>query len=109
MGELLLILAQILQPLSVGLVATAIISGLLLGGFYNYSFDLPDSMVVHTLAAGLGFLVSIFSYRLMTSIVGGAAVPTIFGWIGIALLWSIFCLSIWGGESIIKKVFRRFR
>jgi hypothetical protein len=96
------ILAQILAPLSLGILTTAIIAGIVLGLFYNYPLNIDPDVVFHKMVAGWSFIVFIFVYRIVTSIVTGIAGPSPLGWVGIAILWGVYCGSIWATERTIR-------
>lgn len=102
-------LAQILAPLSLGIVFTAILAGIFLGAFYNYKLNIPEEFVFHKAVAGWAFLAFIFMYRIFTSVATGAVSPNFFGWIGIAILWAIYCGSIYIGERGIRTIVKRLR
>lgn len=110
MDILINFLAQILAPLSVGIVITAIGAGLFMGSFYNYQLKIQESIVFHKAVAGWAFIAFIFMFRVATALTTpGSAVPSFLGWVGIALLWGIYCGSIYVGERLVKKILRRQR
>ena len=110
MDILINFLAQILAPLSVGIVITAIAAGLFMGSFYNYQLKIQESLVFHKAVAGWAFIAFIFMFRVATALATpGAEVPNFLGWIGIGMLWGIYCGSIYVGERLVKKVLKRQR
>lgn len=100
----LVFLAAMLKPLSLEIILAALTSGLFLGAIYNHRLALPESMVYHQLIAGLTFIMCMFLFRLGSSIIGGVLIPNPAGWLGIGILWGIFCLFIVLGRFIAKKL-----
>jgi hypothetical protein len=107
MAELISIIQQILAPLSVQLTITAILAGVCLGVFYNYPLNLDGRMVFHKAVAGWVFILFVFIYRVVNAIQEGVALPQLFGWIGIGLLWTIFCVSIFITEEVATTLLVR--
>src|SRR5690349_12796372 len=103
MEVIISILAQILRPLSIGLVITSILAGTCLGIFYNYPLNIDPRMVYHKAVAGWVFILFVFLYRLVSSVVDGTT-PVVanqfWGWIGIGILWTIFCAAIYVTDRI---------
>jgi hypothetical protein len=97
--EIATAVAGILAPLSISLVLAAVFAGLFLGAFYNYLLEVPEWVVFHKLVAGWAFIAFMFMFRLAE----GAA-TSFFGWIGIGLLWGLFCLFIWLGNRLVRKI-----
>lgn len=108
MTMLLTLLYGILAPLSIELLLAAITAGLLFGGIYNYRLGLPENMAYHKLVAGWGFIFCVFIFRLGSAALAGTVITNPLGWIGIALLWGIFCLFIWSGTKIASAMNKRF-
>ena len=105
------ILAQVLRPLSLGLTFTSILAGVCLGVFYNYPLNVDPRMVYHKAVAGWVFIFFVFVYRLVSSIVEGTAPIVVsnqfWGWIGIGLLWTIFCTAIYITDRISTELLFR--
>lgn len=109
MGPLLEFVAAILAPLSIGLVFTAILAGVILGVLYNYPLNLDSSLVFHKAVAGWVFIMFIFIYRIVSTLAIGEEPPMIFGWIGIGLLWTTFCGAIYITDKTVEYINRRLR
>lgn len=107
MAALLAFLHGLLAPLSIEIILAAIVAGLFFGGIYNYRLGLPEGMAYHKLVAGWGFILCVFIFRLMSATLTGAVIANPAGWLGIALLWGMFCLFIWLGRKIAFALDRR--
>jgi len=110
MEQLIAALQQIAAPLSVELMGGAIAAGVCLGVFYNYPLNIDPKTVFHKLVAGWTFILFIFIFRLVNSIItpaGTRPVTSFFGWIGIALLWGLFCLAIYITDIVAIKLLAR--
>lgn len=110
MEEILGIVAQILRPLSVGLIFTSILAGTCLGVFYNYPMNIDPRMVFHKAVAGWVFILFVFLYRMVNSLAEGTAgiiVQQFWGWIGIAILWGIFCGAIYLTNIVSTRLLLR--
>lgn len=97
------IISQIAKPLSPELLLVAIISGLLFGALYNHKVKVPKRLVYHKFVAGVWFIFSVYIFRVIQALATAGALTTVTnpaGWIGIALLWGLFCLFIWIGQSV---------
>lgn len=92
-----------LAPLSSDLVLIAILSGVLWGALYNHNLKLRKSLVYHKAAAGVSFILFVFTFRALSALLGGAVVANPAGWIGISLLWITYCLSIWVGQTLRER------
>ena len=100
---LIQMLQQIAAPLSPYLLLCAIVAGLVFGVIHNSRRNIPG-LVYYQFGAGLNFLIFILVFRLLSSIVGGTPILGIaLGWIGITILWSIFCLFIRIGQLLEEK------
>lgn len=110
MVVLIEIIQKILSPLSVGLTFTAILAGICLGVFYNYPLNIDNRMIFHKAVAGWIFILFVFIYRIVTGIVEGRltiVTATALGWIGIAILWGIFCASIYVTHEVAESILIR--
>lgn len=110
MEVILELLAQILRPLSVGLVLTSILAGTCLGVFYNYPLNIDPRMVYHKAVAGWVFIMFVFLYRMVNSLADGTTgivVQQFWGWIGIAILWGIFCAVIYLTNRVSTELLYR--
>lgn len=107
MEELIGFIAQVLAPLSIGIVFTAIVAGIFMGVLYRYRFSPNEDVVLDVLVAGWSFLAFIFTFRAVSAAVGGTVAPMFFGWIGIGILWAIYCGSILVGERIAGRIRRK--
>lgn len=92
------ILAEIFMPLTAELVLGSIAAGLCFGLVYNRILDLPVSVSYHTLISGIGFIFFLFLFRLGSAIMSGIMITNPLGWVGIGLLWAIFCVFMWIGH-----------
>jgi len=103
MEVILAFIAAVFAPLSSTLILAVIIGGLFHGALYNWKLNIPKSFVSHQLTAGIAFLSTLFIFRSLTAVFEGTALVSPAGWIGIAILWSIFCLFIWVGHSARRR------
>ena len=109
MQQIIEALALILAPLSVGLIFTAVLAGVIVGVLYNYPLNLDSSLVFHKAVAGWVFILFIFVYRLVNNLAQGVEPPMIFGWIGIGLLWTIYCFAIYWTDKSVEYINKRMR
>lgn len=110
MEVILDILAQILRPLSLGLIVTSILAGACLGIFYNYPLNIDPRMVYHKAVAGWVFIFFVFLYRLISNLLDAtqpSVVSQFWGWAGIGILWTIFCLAIYVTDRITTEMLFR--
>lgn len=92
-------IAAFSRPLDLSIVVAAVISGLILGKFYNQRLNLPPSYAFHKWVAATAFLFMVFLVRLIAV---GTFQPA--GYLGIAVLWGIFCFCAFLGQKIyIRK------
>lgn len=103
MLELIIAAIQaVLSPLSSSIVLAAVFSGLFFGAIYNHNRHLKEITIFHQYVTGLGFLVTVFLFRAIGAIFGAAASTNPAGWLGIVILWSIFCFCILAGYRLRK-------
>ena len=109
MEQLIAALQQIAAPLSVELIGGAIAAGICLGVFYNYPLNIDPKTVFHKLVAGWTFILFIFIFRLVSNAFGShrPQVNSYFGWVGIAMLWGLFCLAIYITDIVAIKLLAR--
>ncbi len=109
MEQLIAALQQIFAPLSVELIGGAIAAGVCLGVFYNYPLNIDPKTVFHKLVAGWTFILFIFIFRLVSSIINDSDRPVtnFFGWIGIALLWGLFCSAIYVTDIVAIRLLEK--
>ena len=109
MEQLIVALQQVFAPLSVELIGGAIAAGVCLGVFYNYPLNIDPKMIFHKLIAGWTFILFIFIFRLVSSAFGSnrPQVNSYLGWVGIALLWGLFCLAIYVTDLVAVKLLEK--
>lgn len=103
MENLLLFLQSVFAPLSYALILAAIVAGISFGAIHYYRYKLSEWVIYHTLLGGINFIAFVFIFRLLDGILAGAAVTNPAGWIGIGLLWALFCFCIWVGYLIRQR------
>lgn len=104
MEAILQALSAITAPLSSEMVLGAIVAGLFFGAIYNHSLRLPISFSYHSLIYGLGFILFLFLFRLGSALLAGAVIVNPWGWVGIGLLWALFCTFIWIGHMATDNI-----
>lgn len=105
LGSIISILQNIAAPLSPDIFLAAIVAGLIFGGIYNHFLGIPKSFVYHKLIAGWGFIVTMFLFRFLTGIITGAAVvANPLAWLGIGILWFIFCFFIFIAQAAAETI-----
>lgn len=82
------------------MILAAVFSGLFFGAIYNHNRKLPTIVIYHQFVTGVGFLLTLFLFRLLSTLFGAAAVANPVGWVGILILWAIFCFFILAGYKI---------
>jgi hypothetical protein len=92
-------LQSVAAPLSYELMFGAIVAGLVIGAFYNRRANIPRRFVYHKAVTGVSFILFLYSFRAMTVFFTGGVVANPAGWLGIAVLWIIFCFFIWLGQA----------
>jgi hypothetical protein len=106
--EIIHLVGEILAPISPGLLFAVLVAGFIFGVVYVYKLNLVPEDIFHITMAGWVFIVGVFLYRFVTFFAGGPA-PGFAGWLGIALLWAIYCVMMMIGSKILKKVVKSLR
>lgn len=83
-------------------------AGLIFGVLYVYKLNVTPEDIFHIATAGWVFIVGVFLYRFVTFFAGGPA-PGFAGWLGIALLWAIYCITMILGSKMLKKVIKAIK
>lgn len=97
------LLQDILAPLPPDIFLAALVSGLIFGALYNAKLNLPRVTIWHYARVGINFIILLFVFRSLYVLLIGAVVSNPFGWIGIGILWLMYCLFIFIGQVTAEK------
>jgi len=96
------IIQGILAPLPPDIFLAALVSGIIFGALYNAKLELPKVTVWHYARVGINFIILLFIFRSLYVFVIGATLNPL-GWVGIGILWILYCLFILLGQVLAEK------
>jgi hypothetical protein len=108
MGPIIQFLLEVVRPLSPPIILCCLVAGLLFGGLYQHRLALPNTIIYHILMAGWSFMSVFFLFRLASAILTSTAAPAFAGWIGVGIMWGLYCLGIFLGNKVAKKISKFF-
>lgn len=98
MDHIIDILVQVVKPLAdPAIILSCLIGGVFFGAIYDRKQGLPSTMAYHYFFVGWVFIFTVFLFRFIEA---GATVGSVLGWLGIGLLWGVYCLCIWIATKI---------
>lgn len=104
MPDIVQFIMGIFAPVSPGMIISLTIAGFIFSFIYIFKLNINQEDIFHIAMCGWVFIASIFLYRMVSSLTGGP-VPSVSGWLGVALLWGIYCLS----TSISMRLLCKFK